>query len=430
MSKIPTGLFNRGSKLALAASKIALSQLSTSLKSWETGKEKLESQIELAQMLVQTLGELKGASMKVGQLLSLDLGDYLPKEVIKVLEPLHQNVRSLPWPDIEAILKSELGDRYYSFSDISQIPLASASIGQVHSATLHGRDVVLKVQYPGIREAIPQDMKMLEMMVSNLIRIRRKDIDLSELMSELKEVLMLEADYEHELKMLELYAKNFTDGRFMVPRAERAYSTKNVLCLQRVDGARLLDWIEGASAEDRQRLAEDFLVLYIKEFFGFGLVQTDPNPGNFMITPDGRLALLDFGAVKAFREQFVLDYKKLMVAAKARDRDRVVEVSVALNFIDAREDEKTKDIFFALIDLVGALFIQDAPFDFEDQSFMKESNRLVWELSQGCKYSPPPKDLIFLHRKLGGIFVMLKRLKVKIILRPYWESMDEIIAGP
>lgn len=430
MSKIPTGLFNRGSRLAIAASKIALHEVGSRLKSWETQKEKLEAQLELARTVVKTLGELKGASMKVGQLLSMDMGDFLPPEVVKILEPLHQSVRSLPYSEIEAIVKAELGDKFFSLRDFSKVPIASASIGQVHSATLQGQDVVLKVQYPGIREAIPQDMKMLDLLLSNLVKVRNKDIDLSAFINELTEVLLLEADYEHELRMLELYAKNFSGARFLIPKAHRNYSTRNVLCLERIHGTKLTDWIEAASEPQRIQLAEDFLILYIKEFFGHGLVQTDPNPGNFLITADNRLALLDFGAVKPFSAEFKEGYKKLMLAAKERDRDKVVNVSVELGFIDGREDEATKDVYFKLIDLVGVLFTQETPFDFADQTFVKESHRLTFEMSQLCRFSPPPKDLIFLHRKLAGIFALLKRLKVKIVLKPYWENLDQIVSNP
>ena len=192
MSKIPSGLFNRGSKLALAASKLAFHEVSSRLKTWEGEKEKLESQIRAAKSLVQTLSELKGASLKVGQLLSLDLGDLLPPQVVKIMEALHQSAVSLPFSEIEKILKSELKEKFHDLSEISSSPLATASIGQVHTARLHGKKVILKVQYPDVAASIPQDVRILSILLNQFNKIQGKKIDFSELLKEVEEVLILE----------------------------------------------------------------------------------------------------------------------------------------------------------------------------------------------------------------------------------------------
>jgi len=160
VAKIPTGLWSRGTKLMGMASKMAVNEIGSRIKGWEDEKDKIKNKVELAQTIVKTMSELKGASMKLGQLMSMDLGEYLPPEVIKVLENLHQNSTFLPYDKIEAILKEELGDKFSHLTNISIIPLAAASIGQVHTATLDGKAVVIKVQYPGVADSIPSDLRL------------------------------------------------------------------------------------------------------------------------------------------------------------------------------------------------------------------------------------------------------------------------------
>lgn len=422
MTKLPTGIWKRGSKLALAASKIALTEVSSRLKTWETEKEKLETQLATTRALVKTLSELKGASMKLGQLLSLDFLDFLPPEVIKVLEGLHQNAVSLPFSEIEKILKSELGPKFNELSDISVRPIASASIGQVHSAWLRGKKVVLKVQYPDVAKTIPQDIKILSTLLTQLARLQNKQIDFSPLLNEVTEVMRLEADYLNELKMLERYRENFKDSRFLVPMPFAGLSTAKVLCLEYVEGLKLTDWLTTASLEAREKVADDLLMLYLKEFFQHGLVQTDPNPGNFFITPDNKLALLDFGAVKVYGEEFIAGYTRVIKASLAGSREQLLQYSYEMKFIDPRESEDTKNTYCDLISLVANLFRTYDVFDFKDRTFITESQKLAWELSRKSQYSPPPKDLIFLHRKLAGTFVLIRKLGVRLVLKDYWDQ--------
>jgi aarF domain-containing kinase len=224
LSKIPTSLFNRGAKLMGLASKVALEEVSSRLKTWESEKEKLISKIQLTQDIVKTLSELKGASMKLGQLLSLDLGDYLPPEMVKILGELHQKSTFLSYGVIEDILKKELLDKFHEFSEISQQPIAAASIGQVHKAKIDNKDVVIKIQYPGIADSIPSDIKILELILKQLIVISGKSrIDISPLLKEIKEVLLKEVDYKNELQMHKKYRDAFSGKEFVIPEPFEEY---------------------------------------------------------------------------------------------------------------------------------------------------------------------------------------------------------------
>ncbi len=424
--KIPTTLFSRGTKLMGLASRLAMDELGSRLKTWEDEKKKLEGRLEMARDVVQTLSHLKGASMKLGQLISLDLGEYVPPEIMKVIEQLQNQSTFLPYEQIEKILEEELKEKLSSFEKIQPRPIAAASIGQVHKARLNGKDVVIKIQYPGVSESIPSDLKLLKLIVKQLTFFQGKDVDFSAFFLEVEEVLRKEADYDHELKMHTLYRKLFLDSPYVVPEVFSEYSTNKVLTQEFIQGLSFSEWLETApSQSEKDRLSNLFLTLYMEELFHFGVVQTDPNPGNFLITPKNEIALLDFGAAKEYSEEFVEGYRQVLVAAYKNDRALLLSESERLGFIDARENKEVKEIYLRMVDVLAAPFRVNKPFDFTDKSFLQESRDLSWALSRKCRYSPPPKDLLFLHRKLVGMFVFIKKLDSKIILHDYWHLVEK-----
>jgi aarF domain-containing kinase len=405
------------------ASKVAINEITSRVKNWEDEKSKIASKIELAQSIVKTMSELKGASMKVGQLLSMDLGDYLPPEVIKVLENLHQNSTFLPFESIKDILKAELGEKYSELSDISLTPIAAASIGQVHTAKLKGKDIVVKIQYPDVADSIPSDLKLLKVLMKNFSFIQGKEFDLEPFFNEVQEVLTKETDYKNEAAMLELYKSSFKDAPYIIPEVYPEFSTAKIICMDLIEGKTFNEWLKTSLYGQRMKLADELMNLYLDEFFTYGLVQTDPNPGNFLITPDNKMGLLDFGAVKQYDRAFIEGYRRILIAAHANDKAKLLAESEQLSFIDPRESDDIKSIYLAMMELLAAPFRQDTPFDFSDKKFFEESQKLSWDLVKRCKYSPPPKDLLFLHRKLGGIFFLIKKLESKIVLKDYWHKV-------
>jgi aarF domain-containing kinase len=407
------------------ASKIAFEEVSSRLKTWENEKDKLKSKLLLAQDVVKTLSQLKGASMKLGQLISLDLGDYFQPEILKILEELHHQSTFLEYEKIEKILKLELGDKFSHFSEISQRPIAAASIGQVHQARLDGQDVVIKVQYPGVADSIPSDMKILEVIVKQVSLLQRKDTDLSAFFEEVREVLLKEADYLNEVKMHLLYRQKFQGSAYIIPAAYPEYSTGKILTQEFIQGTSFSQWLEkNPPLETREKIADLLMKLYLEEVFHHGLVQTDPNPGNFLITKKDEIALLDFGAVKEYSQEFIAGYRRVLLASYEGDQRKIIDESIKLNFMDARENQEVQDIYLEMMKFLVEPFQQDKDFDFGDKNFFNKSRDLSWEMTRKCKYSPPPKDLLFLHRKLAGIFIFIKKLDVKIRLKSYWHYVE------
>lgn len=424
MGKIPTGFWSRGTKLVGMASKMAANEIGSRLKTWEDEKSKLQNKVELAQTIVKTMSELKGASMKLGQLMSMDMGEFLPPEVIKVLENLHQNSTFLPFEEIEAILKTELGDKFSHLKDISTTPLAAASIGQVHSAILDGKPVVIKIQYPGVADSIPSDLRLLKMLLSNLNLVQGKQTDLGPFFKEVEEVLTLETDYEHEAQMLTRYKEGFKDSVYLVPNVYPEYSTKKILTMERMFGKSFGDWADKSLLGERQKLAHQLINLYLDEMFLLGLVQTDPNPGNFLMTDNNRMALLDFGAVKEYDRAFIEGYRKILIYSFYQDHKNLMFESERLNFIDPRENDEVRELYIKMMDTLSGPFRQTTPFDFADKKFYEDTKDISWTLSMKCKYSPPPKDLLFLHRKLAGVFILIRKLEAKIVLKDFWYKVE------
>lgn len=158
------------------------------------------------------------------------------------------------------------------------------------------------------------------------------------------------------------------------------------------------------------------------EDLGEGLVQTDPNPGNFLVTAEGFLVLLDFGATKEYSRDIVEGHRSLVRAARRGDRQALLDEAVAMGFLDAREDAQTQETSLGLIAL-AALNGTNSKFDFEGPEFTAEASRLSLKLMRELRYIPPPHQLVFLHRKLAGIFALNRKLGAKIDLAEHWERV-------
>lgn len=420
---LPKNMWSRSSLLLKTASKMAYKELESKVATSPLGKK-----IEQAEELVKALSQMKGAAMKVGQLLSLDATDLFPPEVVKVLSQLHSSAEALPFQEIEKILIKELGpDIYSKIEFINPTPLAAASIGQVHQAKINGADFVFKVQYPGVSETIDTDINMLEKLASQMFFFSgRKKIPLTPIMNELKEVLKRETNYLQEAQFLTRYQKNFThDARFLIPKVEINYTTSKVLCLEYCHGTPLKEWLEeNHNDEEKQLLARYALELYLTEFYQWGLVQTDPNFGNFLIQKDPfGIILLDFGSTKEYSSDFISKYKKIVKAAFDNNDSALIEATYEMGLIDKRETPQTLQKYMAMMKAIVAPFQQYEKFDFTSSEFVQKTKDLSIEFTQALEFSPPPKDLIFLHRKLGGIFGLMKRCGAKIKLRPYMEEV-------
>lgn len=386
----------------------------------------LRARIEQAKILAESLGRLKGAFMKAGQLLSIDASDLLPPEAVEIMAKLQGSAEPVDFGVLREVLVQDLGTQISRLTDLDHVPAASASIGQVHRARVDGEPVAVKIQYPGIAESIDSDMAILAKVAGTLSGVARRDIDLSGTFDELRSLLHLEADYVRERDFLERFRLLVADDpRWTVPRSYPELSTRRVLTMEWAEGDSLHAWIRsGPDAAARAALARSVLDLYCREFFVWGVVQTDPNFGNFLVRRDGGLVLLDFGATLEYDTGFRERYRTLLrVVATGKTTD-MIAAGVDQHLIDPRESDATKELFASM--LMSAIEPFDParqPFVFRDEDYALRSREAVQQFVRSLRYSPPPRQLLFLHRKLGGIFQLLKRLDVTLDLAPYWTQM-------
>lgn len=429
-SSIPS----RSLKLLGLAANLGRKELAQTLKEQfakgvdEIASGRLKNRIEQAKLLTEQLAQLKGAAMKAGQLLSLDAADYFPPEAVEILSRLQGKADPVPWPELRKVLVEDLGEeKISSFETLSTEPAASASIGQVHRARLGGRDVAVKIQYPGVAESVDSDLKILKTVGQSLLTLSGRRIDLDELFDELAIVLNQEADYALELANMKEYATYLVnDPEFAVPTPLESHSSRRVLTMSWESGQSLNDWMKSRpSREERTTIGRRLLDLYTREFWDWGFVQTDPNYGNFLIrTRPLQLVVLDFGATLRYPVEFRREYRELLLVMRGADPKKIVDVSIEQGLIDERESEDAKR------KLVDMLVLGLEPFDpsrqpfvFKDEDYTRRTRETIQAFTQSLKYSPPPRRILFLHRKMGGVFAFLKRLDIELDVAPYWDRM-------
>jgi predicted unusual protein kinase regulating ubiquinone biosynthesis (AarF/ABC1/UbiB family) len=396
------------------------------------GKNEVKSNLNLSQVqtLVKELGHLKGAAMKLGQMLALETRDYFPEEVCLVLDQLQSEASFLDFEVIEAILKEELKNNYFEINAISRSPIAAASIGQVHRANMqNGQPLAIKVQYPGIKDSIKSDVKLLGSLMKTVSVLMRKQVDLTNLVEEFSEIFLQESNYLKEANFSELYrnrAQNIPE--LIVPFIYKKYSSEKVITMDFEPGIKLTEWMKApdATLELRQFYGKLILDLYSREFCEWGLVQTDPNLGNFLFRPkEKKLVLLDFGATKEYDLTFRKQYAQLIMATLSRNNQKLLSIGEEMGLIDPRESDETKSTFKTLLfESMRPITLQE--YDFSESEYPENMRKISRELVKSLQFSSPPQKLIFLHRKLSGIFYILRTLKAKLPLTSYTERFETL----
>ena len=368
--------------------------------------------------LADTLADLRGAAMKLGQLLSLQGDDLLSPALRETLASLQSHAHFMPEAQVRQVLAHELGRDWKSrFSEFDFEPLAAASIGQVHAAhSRDGRDLALKLQYPGVERSIEGDVDNLALLLRAL-RLIPAGLDLDAVLPELKEELRREADYAREARSQEQYrALVGGDPGVLVPRVHPDLSTRRVLATDRV---RALPIEDLRSPSHPQRLRDEvgtkLLRLVFRELFEFRFVQTDPNFGNYLYEPEHeRVALLDFGSVRSFSRHFTDRYRELIAATVAGECGEVEERARELGLLRGDESPEARAAFAHLSLRVAEPLARRGPFDFRSAQLAREVRELGVDAYTRRGLHAPPTELIFLHRKLAGTYLLLAHIGARV----------------
>lgn len=427
---------SRSFKLLKLAAKVGTSEVAQSIKSrLGVSDTRIEARVDQAKYITENLAQLKGAAMKVGQMLSIDSADYFPPEAMAVLSKLQASAEPVPFEVIRKVLEEDLTPKALGeLDELKSEADAAASIGQVHRAKLGTQDVAVKVQYPGVAESIDSDLKILRGLASTLVGATGRNVDLNGLFQELTRVLKQEADYQTEMTLMQEYRdriQTLPDAElYRVPTPIPSHSGRRVLTMTWEPGASLDMWLKSRpQLERRERLAHAILQLFCREFFEWGLVQTDPNFANFLIGRDAKtgkdtLVLLDFGATIRYDDEFRVRYRTFLSAMGSLDPQTIVSEGIAFGLISEKESAEAKNEFAELMKLsIEPFFAEVQPFRFEDADYARRTREAGTRFARSLKHSPPPERILFLQRKLGGLFNFVKKMEVQLNLTPYWQQM-------
>ena len=366
------------------------------------------------------LSHLRGAAMKLGQMISMDAGDLLPAELTAIMARLRDNAQHMPAAQLQQVLTREWGPDWRArFSHFDHRPIAAASIGQVHRAIAKdGRELAIKVQYPGVRESIDADVGN----VATLLRmsgVLPRGFDVGPLLEEAKRQLAEEADYEREGEYMVRLGRLLADmPEVIVPTLESGLTTSRVLAMTFLEG-RPIESLETASQDVRDATMQTLIRVVLRELFEFGLMQTDPNFGNYRIQPrTGRLVLLDFGAARSVAPETAEGYRRLLRASLSGDRVAVRDAAVAAGFLGPAVVARHGAAVDQIIDVILGELNRPGLFDFGDRRFVEALRGRGMEIAADAgAWHLPPTDILFVQRKISGTALLASRLKARVDIR-------------
>lgn len=421
---VPSGRLARMAGFGRLAGGVAGGMLAEGARRLAAGERPSIDQLILtpanANRLADRLAHLRGAAMKLGQIISMDAGDLIPPELSAILARLRDQAQRMPPQQLDKVLTAQWGAGWRrQFRHFEAAPMAAASIGQVHRATLpDGRLLAIKVQYPGVRESIDADVDNVATLlrVSNLLPA---SIDLAPLLAAAKTQLAEEADYVREGAQMRRYAALLADDpRYVLPELEESLTTDRVLAMSFVEG-RAIDTLAEADQATRDGVLTMLIELVLREIFDFGVMQTDPNFANYRWQPEtGRLVLLDFGAARDVAPQTKDAYRALIDAGLAGDRDRIRETAVAAGFLGAEAVASHRAAVDRIIAVIDETINRAATFDFADRAFVpvirEEAKALVEDRGT---WHIPDVETLFVQRKVSGTALLAARMKARVDVR-------------
>jgi predicted unusual protein kinase regulating ubiquinone biosynthesis (AarF/ABC1/UbiB family) len=366
------------------------------------------------------LAHLRGAAMKLGQMISMDAGDILPPDLTQILARLRQNADRMPPQQLARVLAAQWGKDWRThFARFGPTPIAAASIGQVHRAqTRDGRDLAIKVQYPGVSDSIDADVDN----VATLLRmsgVLPRGLDITALLAVAKAQLREEADYVREGEQMKLFAALLADAPdYVVPALDPELTTRQVLAMSFIDGQPIESLIEAPQAA-RDAAMRSLIALVVRELFEFSVMQTDPNFANYRYQPrSGRLVLLDFGAARPVAPATSSGYRALLRAAVAGNSYRTREAALAAGFVGPGAIARHRARIDRMIDVVIGELSRAGPFDFGDRSFVAVLREQGMDIAADREaWHIPPADILFVQRKVSGAALLAARLKAKVDVR-------------
>ncbi|XP_048349929.1 atypical kinase COQ8B, mitochondrial [Sphaerodactylus townsendi] len=376
-----------------------------------------------AERIVDTLCKMRGAALKIGQMLSIQDNSFLSPQLQEIFERVRQSADFMPPTQMKGVLVEELGSHWWEkVASLEETPFAAASIGQVHQGVLmDGRVVALKIQYPGIAQSIRSD-------VDNFLSVLKMSVVLPEglfadkTLQVLQKELGWECDYLREADCARRFRQLLEgDPFFEVPAVVDELSTRRVLSMELVGGVPL-DQCQTLDQEIRNEICSHILRLCLRELFEFRFMQTDPNWSNFFYDAQKhKVSLLDFGASRGFSKEFTDHYIEVVRAAADGNRAKVLQKSKDLKFMTGFETKAFEEAHVDMVMILGEAFSAAGPFNFRTQNTTRSIQKLIPVMLKH-RLCSPPEESYSLHRKMAGCFLICAHLGAVIPCREIFED--------
>lgn len=423
---VPSGRISRLFGLGSLATGIAGNMLADGARNLAQGKLPRLGELMLtpanAHRVADKLAHMRGAAMKVGQLLSMDAGDLVPPELGAILARLRADATPMPMSQVVSALDANWGAGWRRhFQQFSFTPVAAASIGQVHfGVTTDGQRVAVKIQYPGVRQSIDSDIDNVATLcrMSGLIP---KTVDFDPLLQQAKQQLHQEADYEREAASLRRYGDLLAHSPdYALPAVHDALTTESVLTMTRMDGVPVDSLVHAPQAE-RDRIITLLIALFFREMFEFRFIQTDPNFANYRYDrATGRLILLDFGATREYSPTMIERYRQILKSAMSCDPALIAPAAVALGYFDASTAIKHRDAVLGMFIEACEPLRHEGTYDFGTSDLAARLRDAGMALGMERDFwHTPEADVLLLHRKIAGLYLLAARLQARVDVRQF-----------
>ena len=375
--------------------------------------------------LVTKLSRMRGAALKIGQMISFQDLKMLPEPIVEVLQRVQDNADYMPAAQRDSVMAANLGSEWRSlFSSFDDVPMAAASIGQVHKARIasNNKAVAVKIQYPGVATSIDSDLNNFAILLT-ASRILPKGLFLDKTIANARTELALETDYEREAQCQTRFRDLLQDDDsvFTVPEIIKEASGSQVLTAELMHGTAVTKPSLNLTQDERNWIGTQILRLCLRELTEFNFMQTDPNWTNFLYNRESKkLELLDFGAARDYPVKFVDPYVSVLLAAAEGNRERIRELSVDLGYLTGQDTKAMIDAHVKSVLTLAEPFSNsqnnDSVYDFQGQTITDRVRSFIPTMVRE-RLSPPPEETYSLHRKLSGAFLLLAKLGSRVRCR-------------